>query len=51
MDSVDKPITLKDGRVLSSSHNNFKRWVTDTKGNKLPVTEEYYNKTKILKIQ
>jgi hypothetical protein len=46
--SVDKPIELKDGRKLHSTHNNFKRWLTDPKGKVLQIDEAYYNKAKKL---
>jgi hypothetical protein len=44
--SVDKSIVLKDGRILSSTHNNFKRWMTDKSGVTIEVTEKYYNSAK-----
>jgi len=39
-------INLKDGRKLFTTHNGFKYWVEDKKGQVTEVTSEYYNKSK-----
>tara|TARA_B110000285_G_C15112211_1_gene611816 strand:- start:1334 stop:1507 length:174 start_codon:yes stop_codon:yes gene_type:complete len=49
-DSVDDPIKLKDGRLLFSTHNNFKRWLKDKEGKVLQVDENYYNNCKKSKV-
>jgi len=46
---MDKSIVLKDGRELSSTHNNFKRWLTDKKGVTIPISEAYYQKARRVK--
>ena len=38
--------TLKDGRVLFKTHNGFRCFVEDKKGEVTPVTNEYYSKAK-----
>jgi hypothetical protein len=35
-------ITLKDGRRIFTTHNNFRHFVEDTKGTITPVTEVYF---------
>jgi hypothetical protein len=39
--------TLKDGRVISKSHNGFRYYIADKKGT-TRVTEEYYKHAKEL---
>ena len=43
-------IKLKDGRTLFKTHNGFKRFVEDKKGEITEVTSEYYQKSKKHKI-
>lgn len=38
----EQVIELKDGRTLFKTHNGFKSFVEDKKGNITPVTSRYY---------
>lgn len=42
-------IELKDGRVIFKTHNGFKSWVQNKKGNITEVSEKYFNQVKVNK--
>lgn len=41
---MENLIKLKDGRTLKTTHNGFRKFVIDKKGEEFPVTDEYYLK-------
>lgn len=44
-------IKLKDGRTIFKTHNGFKSWVEDQKGNVTEVTEQYWNQVKVNRLK
>ena len=43
---MEQLIELKDGRKIFKTHNGFKSFVQDKKGEVTEVTNEYYNQDK-----
>jgi hypothetical protein len=48
MSKVTETIHLKDGRILLTTHNGFKKWLQSGK-EIIPVTEQYFNNAKRLR--
>lgn len=42
---------LSDGRTIYKTHNGFKYWLKDAKGNSTEVDEAYYKKSKHLEVK
>ena len=45
-ETQEQIIALKDGRTIFKTHNGFKAFCQDKKGNVIPVTDKYYLKAK-----
>lgn len=46
MATREQIIVLKDGRTIFKTHNGFKSFVQDKKGNITETTNEYYKQVK-----
>jgi hypothetical protein len=42
----EQVIVLKDGKTIFKTHNGFKSFVEDKKGNVTETTNDYYNQVK-----